>query len=120
MMNPVMEETVWEQYTVTLQRDSKLGFGIAVSGGWDNPNEERSETSIVVSDVLQGGPADSLLFENDRVVQVNAIPLDGVVHSFAVKTLRNCGKVLKRFPLQHDIKDRNAQTGKSLKICIGN
>ncbi|KAJ0057647.1 hypothetical protein NL108_011616, partial [Boleophthalmus pectinirostris] len=95
MMNPVMEETVWEQYTVTLQRDPKMGFGIAVSGGRDNPNEDTGETSIVVSDVLQGGPADGLLFEKDRVVQVNAIPMDGVVHSFAVQTLRKCGKVAK-------------------------
>ncbi|XP_070844689.1 tight junction protein ZO-2a isoform X5 [Chaetodon trifascialis] len=94
-LNPVMEETVWEQYTVTLQRDPKMGFGIAVSGGRDNPNEESGETSIVVSDVLQGGPADGLLFENDRVVQVNAIPMDGAIHSFAVQTLRKCGKVAK-------------------------
>ncbi|XP_041816574.1 tight junction protein ZO-2a isoform X2 [Chelmon rostratus] len=93
--NPVMEETVWEQYTVTLQRDPKMGFGIAVSGGRDNPNEESGETSIVVSDVLQGGPADGLLFENDRVVQVNAIPMEGAIHSFAVQTLRKCGKVAK-------------------------
>ncbi|KAM3600264.1 uncharacterized protein V6R79_020378 [Siganus canaliculatus] len=95
MMNPVMEETVWEQYTVTLQRDPKMGFGIAVSGGRDNPNEDSGETSIVVSDVLQGGPADGLLFENDRVVQVNAIPMEGAIHSFAVSTLRKCGKVAK-------------------------
>uniref|UniRef100_A0A8D0AGB6 Tight junction protein 2a (zona occludens 2) n=1 Tax=Sander lucioperca TaxID=283035 RepID=A0A8D0AGB6_SANLU len=75
--------------------DPKMGFGIAVSGGRDNPNEESGETSIVVSDVLQGGPADGLLFENDRVVQVNAIPMDGAIHSFAVQTLRKCGKVAK-------------------------
>ncbi|XP_031426434.1 tight junction protein ZO-2 isoform X3 [Clupea harengus] len=90
-----MEETVWEQYTVTLQRDSKMGFGIAVSGGRDNPNAESGEMSIIVSDVLQGGPADGLLCENDRVVQVNAIPMDNVPHSFAVQQLRKCGKVAK-------------------------
>uniref|UniRef100_A0A673LBZ6 Tight junction protein ZO-2-like n=1 Tax=Sinocyclocheilus rhinocerous TaxID=307959 RepID=A0A673LBZ6_9TELE len=90
-----MEETVWEQYTVTLQRDSKMGFGMAVSGGRDNPNEESGEASIVVSDVLQGGPADGLLFENDRVIQVNNVPMDGVQHAFAVQTLRKCGKVAK-------------------------
>uniref|UniRef100_A0A665UDE8 Tight junction protein ZO-2-like n=1 Tax=Echeneis naucrates TaxID=173247 RepID=A0A665UDE8_ECHNA len=72
-----------------------MGFGIAVSGGRDNPNEESGETSIIVSDVLQGGPADGLLFENDRVVQVNAIPMEGAIHSFAVQTLRKCGKVAK-------------------------
>lgn len=44
-----------------LFQDPKMGFGIAVSGGRDNPNEETGETSIVVSDVLQGGPADGLL-----------------------------------------------------------
>ncbi|CAL8276406.1 unnamed protein product [Merluccius merluccius] len=93
--NVTMEETVWELYTVTLQRDSKMGFGIAVSGGRDNPNEDSGETSIVVSDVLKGGPGDGLLFEKDRVVQVNAISMDGVVHSFAVQTLRKCGKVAK-------------------------
>uniref|UniRef100_A0A8B9JDW6 Tight junction protein 2a (zona occludens 2) n=1 Tax=Astyanax mexicanus TaxID=7994 RepID=A0A8B9JDW6_ASTMX len=72
-----------------------MGFGIAVSGGRDNPNEESGEISIVVSDVLQGGPADGLLFENDRVIQVNTAPMDNVPHSFAVQTLRKCGKVAK-------------------------
>ncbi|XP_072289376.1 tight junction protein 2-like isoform X1 [Eucyclogobius newberryi] len=90
-----MEETVWEQYTVTLQRDPKMGFGMAVSGGRDNPNVDSGETSIMVSDVLQGGPADGLLFEKDRVIQVNAISMDNVPHSFAVQSLRKCGKVAK-------------------------
>ncbi|XP_069043395.1 tight junction protein ZO-2b isoform X2 [Lepisosteus oculatus] len=92
---PGMEETIWEQYTVPIQRDSKMGFGIAVSGGRDNPNAESGETSIIVSDVLQGGPADGLLFENDRVIQVNTIPMENVPHSFAVQQLRKCGKVAK-------------------------
>uniref|UniRef100_A0A3Q4BBA7 Uncharacterized protein n=1 Tax=Mola mola TaxID=94237 RepID=A0A3Q4BBA7_MOLML len=100
-----MEETVWEQYTVTLQRDPKMGFGIAVSGGRDNPNDESGETSIVVSDVLDGGPADGLLFENDRVVQVNAIAMEGAMHSFAVNTLRKCGKVAKIVILKNDYND---------------
>ncbi|XP_030273161.1 tight junction protein ZO-2b isoform X4 [Sparus aurata] len=90
-----MEEMVWEQFTVTLQRDSKMGFGIAVSGGRDNPNVDNGEMSIIVSDVLQGGPADGLLFENDRVIQVNSIPMDNVPHSFAVQSLRKCGKVAR-------------------------
>ncbi|XP_040012165.1 tight junction protein ZO-2-like isoform X2 [Xiphias gladius] len=90
-----IEEMVWEQYTVTLQRDHKMGFGIAVSGGRDNPNLENGETSIIVSDVLQGGPAEGLLLENDRVIQVNSIPMDNVPHSFAVQSLRKCGKVAK-------------------------
>ncbi|KAE8291525.1 Tight junction protein ZO-2 Tight junction protein 2 [Larimichthys crocea] len=72
-----------------------MGFGIAVSGGRDNPNVDNGETSIIVSDVLQGGPADGLLFENDRVIQVNSTPMDNVPHSFAVQSLRKCGKVAK-------------------------
>ncbi|XP_053152760.1 tight junction protein ZO-2 isoform X3 [Hemicordylus capensis] len=90
---PGMEELVWEQYTVTLQKDSKRGFGIAVSGGRDNPHFENGETSIVVSDVLAGGPADGLLQENDRVVMVNGTPMENVPHSFAVQQLRKSGKV---------------------------
>lgn len=43
------------------EQDSKRGFGIAVSGGRDNPHFENGETSIVISDVLAGGPADGLL-----------------------------------------------------------
>ncbi|XP_019410637.1 PREDICTED: tight junction protein ZO-2 isoform X2 [Crocodylus porosus] len=88
-----MEELIWEQYTVTLQKDSKRGFGIAVSGGKDNPHFENGETSIVISDVLQGGPADGLLQENDRVVMVNGTPMENVPHSFAVQQLRKSGKV---------------------------
>lgn len=33
--------------------------------------------------------------EKDRVVQVNAISMEGAMHSFAVQTLRKCGKVAK-------------------------
>uniref|UniRef100_A0A8C8JKP6 Tight junction protein 2b (zona occludens 2) n=1 Tax=Oncorhynchus tshawytscha TaxID=74940 RepID=A0A8C8JKP6_ONCTS len=81
--------------TLYLSIDSKMGFGIAVSGGRDNPNVENGEMSIIVSDVLQGGPADGLLFENDRVIQVNSILMDNVPHSFAVQQLRKCGKTAK-------------------------
>uniref|UniRef100_UPI00398ED1E7 tight junction protein ZO-2a isoform X1 n=2 Tax=Pristiophorus japonicus TaxID=55135 RepID=UPI00398ED1E7 len=89
----VMEEVIWEQFTVTLQKDSKRGFGIAVSGGRDNPNFENGETSIIISDVLDGGPADGLLQENDRVMNVNGVPMENVPHAFAVQQLRKCGKV---------------------------
>ncbi|XP_069481875.1 tight junction protein ZO-2-like isoform X2 [Ambystoma mexicanum] len=90
---PGMEDLVWEQFTVTLHKDSKKGFGIAVSGGRDNPHFENGETSIVISDVLPGGPADGLLLDFDRVVMVNGTLLENVPHSFAVQQLRKCGKV---------------------------
>ncbi|XP_063311132.1 tight junction protein ZO-2-like isoform X1 [Pelobates fuscus] len=88
-----MEEMVWEQYTVTLQRDPRKGFGIAVSGGRDNPHFKNGDNSIVISDVLPGGPADGSLLENDRVVMVNGTLLENVPHSFAVQQLRKCGKI---------------------------
>ncbi|XP_053532407.1 tight junction protein ZO-1 isoform X4 [Ictalurus punctatus] len=91
-----MEETViWEQHTVTLHRAPGFGFGIAISGGRDNPHFQSGETSIVISDVLKGGPAEGLLHENDRVVMVNAVSMDNVEHAYAVQQLRKSGKNAK-------------------------
>ncbi|XP_060709879.1 tight junction protein ZO-1 isoform X1 [Hemiscyllium ocellatum] len=92
----VMEETViWEQQTVTLHRAPGFGFGIAISGGKDNPHFQSGETSIVISDVLKGGPAEGLLHENDRVAMVNGVSMDNVEHAFAVQQLRKSGKNAK-------------------------
>ncbi|KAG7261049.1 hypothetical protein CRUP_007186 [Coryphaenoides rupestris] len=91
-----MEETViWEQHTVTLHRAPGFGFGIAISGGRDNPHFQSGETSIVISDVLKGGPAEGQLQENDRVVMVNAVSMDNVEHAYAVQQLRKSGKNAK-------------------------
>uniref|UniRef100_A0A3P8YQC5 Tight junction protein 1a n=1 Tax=Esox lucius TaxID=8010 RepID=A0A3P8YQC5_ESOLU len=72
-----------------------FGFGIAISGGRDNPHFQSGETSIVISDVLKGGPAEGLLAENDRVVMVNAVSMDNVEHAYAVQQLRKSGKNAK-------------------------
>ncbi|XP_016373283.1 tight junction protein ZO-1-like isoform X7 [Sinocyclocheilus rhinocerous] len=72
-----------------------FGFGIAISGGRDNPHFQSGETSIVISDVLKGGPAEGLLQENDRVVMVNAVSMDNVEHAYAVQQLRKSGKNAK-------------------------
>ncbi|XP_052399561.1 tight junction protein ZO-1 isoform X4 [Carassius gibelio] len=91
-----MDETViWEQHTVSLHRAPGFGFGIAISGGRDNPHFQSGETSIVISDVLKGGPAEGLLQENDRVVKVNAVSMDNVDHAYAVQQLRKSGKNAK-------------------------
>ncbi|XP_059401696.1 tight junction protein ZO-1-like isoform X6 [Carassius carassius] len=91
-----MDETViWEQHTVSLHRAPGFGFGIAISGGRDNPHFQSGETSIVISDVLKGGPAEGLLQENDRVVMVNAVSMDNVDHAYAVQQLRKSGKNAK-------------------------
>uniref|UniRef100_S4RW48 Tight junction protein 1a n=1 Tax=Petromyzon marinus TaxID=7757 RepID=S4RW48_PETMA len=90
-----MEETIWEQHTVTLHKAPGFGFGIAISGGKDNPHFQSGETSIVISDVLKGGPAEGMLHENDRVVTVNGKHMENVEHAFAVQQLRNSGKTAK-------------------------
>ncbi|XP_029431009.1 tight junction protein ZO-1 isoform X2 [Rhinatrema bivittatum] len=91
-----MEETaIWEQHTVTLHRAPGFGFGIAISGGRDNPHFQSGETSIVISDVLKGGPAEGLLQENDRVAMVNGVSMDNVEHAYAVQQLRKSGKNAK-------------------------
>ncbi|XP_054186037.1 tight junction protein 1 isoform X36 [Homo sapiens] len=91
-----MEETaIWEQHTVTLHRAPGFGFGIAISGGRDNPHFQSGETSIVISDVLKGGPAEGQLQENDRVAMVNGVSMDNVEHAFAVQQLRKSGKNAK-------------------------
>ncbi|XP_078718404.1 tight junction protein 2 isoform X4 [Lampetra fluviatilis] len=95
LMAGTMEETIWEQHTVTLNKAPGFGFGIAISGGRDNPHFQSGETSIVISDVLKGGPAEGMLHENDRVVTVNGKHMENVEHAFAVQQLRNSGKTAK-------------------------
>ncbi|XP_039709359.1 tight junction protein 1 isoform X4 [Pteropus medius] len=96
LTNTAMEETaIWEQHTVTLHRAPGFGFGIAISGGRDNPHFQSGETSIVISDVLKGGPAEGQLQENDRVAMVNGVSMDDVEHAFAVQQLRRSGKTAK-------------------------
>ena len=40
-----------------LEKRPGVGFGIAISGGRDNPGVQTGDTSIVVSDVVKVGPA---------------------------------------------------------------
>ena len=51
----------WEYHNVTLVRVPGYGFGIAISGGRDNPHFVQGDTSIAVSDVLKAGPAEGRL-----------------------------------------------------------
>lgn len=52
---------MWETHHITLTKVAPYGFGIAVSGGRDNPHFSSGEPSIAISDVLKGGPADGRL-----------------------------------------------------------
>ncbi|KAM4708646.1 tight junction protein ZO-3 isoform 2-T3 [Discoglossus pictus] len=88
-----MEEmTIWEQYTVTLNRDSRRGFGIAISGGRDRPSSASGDNSVIVSDVVRGGPADGRLQTRDRIVMVNGVSMENVASSFAIHTLKACSR----------------------------
>ncbi|XP_069623906.1 tight junction protein ZO-3 isoform X2 [Ranitomeya imitator] len=88
-----MEEmTIWEQYTVTLARDPRKGFGIAISGGRDRPSRTNGDNSVIVSDVVRGGPADGRLQTRDCIVMVNGVSMENVTSSFAIHTLKSCAK----------------------------
>ncbi|KAG9480664.1 hypothetical protein GDO78_012239 [Eleutherodactylus coqui] len=88
-----MEEmTIWEQYTITLTRDPRRGFGIAVSGGRDRPSRTDGDNAVIVSDVVRGGPADGRLQTRDRIVMVNGVSMENVTSSFAIHTLKSCAK----------------------------
>lgn len=55
------DRTSFEYHTVPVTRVPGYGFGIAVSGGRDNPHFANGDPSIAVSDVLKGGPAEERL-----------------------------------------------------------
>ncbi|XP_054252325.1 tight junction protein ZO-3 [Indicator indicator] len=89
-----MEEMViWEQHTVTLSKDPQRGFGFAVCGGRDCPNKATGATAVVVSDVVPGGPAVGHLQRKDHIVMVNGLSMENVLSSFAIQTLKTCGKI---------------------------
>ncbi|KAM9215443.1 tight junction protein ZO-3 [Leptosomus discolor] len=89
-----MEEMViWEQHTVTLSKDPQRGFGFAVSGGQDRPNRTTGDTAVIVSDVVSGGPAMGRLQRKDHIVMVNGLSMENVSSSFAIQTLKTCGKI---------------------------
>ncbi|XP_062412934.1 tight junction protein ZO-3 isoform X5 [Sardina pilchardus] len=91
--HPDMEEmTIWEQHTVTLNKDPKIGFGFALSGGRDKPNPGTGET-VVVSDVLRNGPAVGRLQTRDQIVMVNGVSMENVTSNFTIQNLKACGKV---------------------------
>ncbi|XP_061593743.1 tight junction protein ZO-3 isoform X2 [Cololabis saira] len=90
---PGMDELViWEQHTITLNKDPKLGFGFAISGGRDKPHPDDGDTAVVVSDVLPNGPAMGRLFTKDSIVMVNGVSMDNVHSNFTIQTLKTCGR----------------------------
>ncbi|XP_013397105.1 glutamate receptor-interacting protein 1 [Lingula anatina] len=87
-----IEEAGWEIHKVQLSKVPVLGFGIAVSGGIDSP--QNGDNSILISDVLKTGPANGKLQINDRVISVNGSSFDHIDHSSAIGALENCGNTM--------------------------
>ncbi|XP_059608308.1 uncharacterized protein LOC132256129 isoform X2 [Phlebotomus argentipes] len=92
--DPTGERSSWEYHTVTVTRVPGYGFGIAVSGGRDNPHFANGDPSIAVSDVLKGGPAEERLQVNDRIISVNGVSLENVEYATAVQVLRDSGNTV--------------------------
>ena len=46
-----------QEHSFVLERAPGVGYGIAISGGRDNPGVHTGDPSIVISDVIRGGPA---------------------------------------------------------------
>ncbi|XP_056131733.1 tight junction protein ZO-3 isoform X2 [Lampris incognitus] len=90
---PGMEELlIWEQHTIMLNKDPKLGFGFALSGGKDKPHPDTGDTAVVVSDVLPNGPAMGRLFTKDQIAMVNGVSMENVHSNFTIQNLKACGK----------------------------
>uniref|UniRef100_A0A1B6GRS7 Tight junction protein ZO-1 n=2 Tax=Proconiini TaxID=565685 RepID=A0A1B6GRS7_9HEMI len=88
------ERIVWEFHHVTLTRVPGYGFGIAVSGGRDNPHFTNGDPAIAISDVLKAGPAEGKLLVNDRIMSANGVSLDNVEYATAVQVLRDSGNTV--------------------------
>merc|ERR1712168_231222 len=82
----------WEFTSVVLEKSStRQGFGIAISGGKDNPHFKTGDTSILVTDIIKGSPADGTLKIGDKLISVNDKVVDGGSHKDAVLALKAAG-----------------------------
>ncbi|XP_051169502.1 tight junction protein ZO-2 isoform X4 [Leptopilina boulardi] len=84
----------WEVHHVTVTRVPGYGFGIAVSGGRDNPHFTNGDPAIAISDVLKAGPAEGKLQVNDRIISANGVSLEGADYGAAVRVLRDSGSTV--------------------------
>ncbi|KAM9460816.1 tight junction protein ZO-3 isoform 2-T2 [Clarias gariepinus] len=92
-MKAEMEEmTIWEQHTVTLNKDPKFGFGFAISGGRDKPNPVNGDPAVIISDVLPAGPAMGRLQKQDQIVMVNGVTMENTTSQQTIQQLKSCGK----------------------------
>ncbi|XP_013775348.1 tight junction protein ZO-1-like [Limulus polyphemus] len=112
------ERVTWENHSVTINRVPGYGFGIAVSGGRDNPHFANGEPSIAISDVLKAGPAEGKLQVNDRVVSVNGISLENVDYSTAVQVLRESGSVVNLEIKRRVLTNSSGEDSQTFKVTL--
>lgn len=102
----------WEVHHVTVTRVPGYGFGIAVSGGRDNPHFTNGDPAIAISDVLKAGPAEGKLQVNDRIISANGVSLEGADYGAAVRVLRDSGStvllIVKRRSLSNNLATQNS------------
>lgn len=92
----MVEEVKWQQcFTYELEKAPAFGFGIAISGGVDNPSFRTGDTSIIITDIVRGGPAYKKLQVNDILIAVNGTVMENVSHSEAVATVKRSGRRAK-------------------------
>ncbi|EGT32441.1 CBN-ZOO-1 protein [Caenorhabditis brenneri] len=68
---------------------ANLGFGIAISGGRDNPHFTSGDPVVVISDVVPNGPAWGLLQVNDRILSANNVSFENIDYNSAVDIIKN-------------------------------
>ncbi|KFM71564.1 Tight junction protein ZO-1, partial [Stegodyphus mimosarum] len=115
---PGGERVVWEYHTVTLARVAGYGFGIAVSGGKDNPHFSSGDPAIAISDVLKAGPAEGKLQINDRLVSANGISLENVDYTRAVQVLRECGNSVNLVIKRKVTSTNNSLNSQAVKVTL--
>uniref|UniRef100_A0A915DZZ1 PDZ domain-containing protein n=1 Tax=Ditylenchus dipsaci TaxID=166011 RepID=A0A915DZZ1_9BILA len=86
---PATNNCQQQLFSVTLHRAHPNGFGIAISGGCDNPHFVSGDPSIVVSDVIASGPAFGLVQINDRIVSANGLCLENAEYAMAVAVMKD-------------------------------
>ncbi|KFM74781.1 Tight junction protein ZO-1, partial [Stegodyphus mimosarum] len=112
------ERECWEFHNITLSRAPGYGFGIAVSGGRDNPHFANGDPSIAISDVLKAGPAEGKLRINDRVISANGVSLESVDYATAVQVLRECGTTVNLVIKRRVVLPPNTNGPQTLKVTL--
>uniref|UniRef100_A0A0N5BJU7 Tight junction protein ZO-1 n=1 Tax=Strongyloides papillosus TaxID=174720 RepID=A0A0N5BJU7_STREA len=93
----------WEHFEITISKHPTFGFGIAISGGSDDPHFYSGDSSIFISDVVRKGPACGLLQLNDIITSVNGVSFKNIDYISAINTIKNATQlrmiVKRRVPL---------------------